>query len=253
LLGMMAQTEKIALDAASYLTVFLLVMLTEALSSVLTSHFNGCGRTKLAFYSFLISAPVNIATSVVLIFGLYGFPQMGIVGAAWGSFLGAALRLIFLTIMFYRSHGLFKQVSGWHHGNLTSATYKQFNFSWPIAATFISMTFANQACMAIYTNLNVYQFAAMTLIMPWIRIAGQLSYTWTQATGLLIAQLLGKSLPPGGVDLRIDNFCDSLDLFRLGRRNTTCTAQLFAVVIANTVSTCFKRHLWQCASCIWRY
>lgn len=200
LIDMMAHSTQIANGAAGYLHVFLLVLVAEALSSVFTSHFNGCGRTKLAFYSFLISAPVNVASSIVLIFGLYGLPELGLVGAAWGSFLGALLRLIYLALMFYRSHGLFSDVVGWLHGRLTIATGKQFNFSWPIAATFVSMTFANQACMAIYSNLSVYQFAAMTLITPWIRVAGQLGYTWTQATGILIAQLLGKSLSSADLD-----------------------------------------------------
>ena len=196
----LAHTPQIAEGAAGYMYVFLLVMLAEAVSGVFTSHFNGCGRTKLSFYSFLISAPVNVGSSILLIFGLYGFPQLGLVGAAWGSFLGAFLRLLYLAVMFYRSHGLFAEISGWLHNSLIIATRKQFNFSWPIAATFVSMTFANQACMAIYANLNVYQFAAMTLIMPWVRIGGQLSYTWTQATGILVAQLLGKSLSSAALD-----------------------------------------------------
>lgn len=200
ILDMMAHSDAIAAGASDYLQVFILVLFAEAVSSVLTSYFNGCGRTKLAFYSFLVSAPVNIGSSIVLIFGLYGFPEMGLVGAAWGSFFGAALRLLYLSWKFYFAYGLFKDVAGWLHGRLTTATRKQLQFSWPIAATFISMTFANQACTAIYSNLNVYQFAAMTLIMPWVRLAGQLSYTWTQATGILIAQLLGKSLSPAQLD-----------------------------------------------------
>jgi len=200
LLDRLAHSNEIAEAAAGYLHIFTLVLLAEALSSVFTSHFNGCGRTKLAFYSFLISAPFNIASSIVLVFGLYGFPELGLVGAACGSFLGALLRLLYLALIFYQSHGVFSDVTGWLHGRFMSSTGKQFNFSWPIAATFISMTFANQACFAIYSNLNVYQFAAMTLITPWIRIAGQLSYTWTQATGILVAQLLGKSLSPEQLD-----------------------------------------------------
>lgn len=200
LIEMMAHSIAVAEGASGYLHVFLLVLLAEAASSVFTSHFNGCGRTRLAFYSFLISAPVNVVSSIGLIFGQYGFPELGLVGAAWGSFLGAALRLLFLAFMFYRSYGIFADVIGWLHGRLLIAVHKQFNFSWPIAATFISMTFANQACMAIYSNLNVYQFAAMTLITPWVRVAGQLGYTWTQATGIIVAQLLGKSLSPQELD-----------------------------------------------------
>ena len=200
LIELMAHSDKVAEGAVGYLSVFLLVMFAEAISAALTSHFNGCGRTKLAFYSFVISAPVNVVSSIVLIFGLYGFPTMGLVGAAWGSFLGAALRMLYLAFMFHQSHGTFSHVHGWLHGRLTTATRRQFDFSWPIAATFISMTFANQACMAIYANLSVYQFAAMTLIMPWVRFAGQLSYTWTQATGILIAQMLGKSFSSEQLD-----------------------------------------------------
>jgi len=200
MLDMMAHTKDIADGAAAYLYVFVLVLLAESVSSVLTSHFNGCGRTKLAFYSFLMSAPVNVALSIVLIFGLYGFPEFGLVGAAWGSFAGALLRLLYLGFRFYFAHGLFSDVAGWLHGRLATAVHKQFHFSWPIAATFVSMTFANQACVAIYSNLNVFQFAAMTLIMPWIRFAGQLSYTGTQATGIFVAQLLGKSLTADELD-----------------------------------------------------
>ena len=200
LLELMAHSSEIAYGATRYLNVFLLVMLAEAVSGAFTSHFNGCGKTKVAFYSFLISAPVNIGSSVVLIFGLYGFPELGLAGAAWGSFIGALLRMLYLALMFYRSHGLFRDVAGWLDEHLMISTRKQFYFSWPIAATFVSMTFANQACTALYSNLNVYQFAAMTLITPWVRIAGQLSYTWAQATGILVAQLLGKSFSSEELD-----------------------------------------------------
>jgi Na+-driven multidrug efflux pump len=200
LLDLMAHSPEIADNATSYLYVFVLVMLAEAVSSVFTSHFNGCGRTKLAFYSFLISAPVNVGSSIVLIFGLYGFPELGLAGAAWGSFLGALLRMIYLAAQFYKSHGVFQDVAGWLMGSLPKAARHQFAFSWPIAATFVSMTLANQVCAGIYSNMNVFEFAAMTLIMPWVRIAGQLSYTWTQATGIIVAQLLGKALRPAVLD-----------------------------------------------------
>ena len=200
LIDRMAHSTQIAEGASGYLNAFLFVLLAESVSGVFTSHFNGCGRTKVSFYSFLVSAPANVFTSIILIFGLYGFPEMGLVGAALGSLCGAVLRLIYLATVFYQSHRLFGDVAGWVHDNLFSASIEQFRFSWPIAATFVSMTLANQVCMALYANLAVHQFAAMTLIMPWIRIAGQLSYTWTQATGIFIAQLLGKSLSAEALD-----------------------------------------------------
>lgn len=228
LFGKLAHTGAIADGATAYLHIFLLVMLAEALSAVLTSFFNGCGRTRMAFYSFLISAPVNVGSSVVLIFGWYGFPELGLVGAAWGSLLGAALRLLYLAHMYFRSELRSTETANWQKGTLLPATIEHIRFSWPIAATFVSMTFANQACMAIYSNLSVYHFAAMTLIAPWVRIAGQLSYTWTQATGILVAQLLGKS-----------HTTDELDEF-LGRawrgafKAAAVVATVYALIILST-------------------
>lgn len=200
LVNALSHSSEIAAGASAYLLIFVLVLMAEAVSASLTSLFNGCGRTRLAFYSFLISGPVNVISSIVLIYGLYGFPELGLTGAAWGSFLGAALRLIYLATMMYRSHGLFFGITGWANDSLPLSTRKQFSFSWPIAATFVSMTFAYQACNAIYASLSVYEFAAITLIMPWVRIAGQLSYTWTQATGILVAQSLGKALSSEALD-----------------------------------------------------
>lgn len=200
IVDLLAHSSSIADGAAGYLRVFLMVMFTEALSSALTSHFNGCGRTKLAFYSFVISAPANVVSSIILIFGLYGFPELGLVGAAWGSLFGAALRLFYLAYQFNQTYQLMSRSHGWVHEKLSTAVFKQFRFSWPIAVTFVSMTFASQVCTAIYANMNIYHFAAMTLITPWIRIAGQLSYTWTQATGILLAQMMGKSLSPDLLD-----------------------------------------------------
>lgn len=224
----MAHTPDIAEGAVAYLSVFLLVMLAEALSAVLTSFFNGCGRTRMAFYSFLISAPVNIVSSMVLIFGLAGFPELGLVGAAWGSFLGAALRFLFLTWMYLKYRLQLSGAQQWRPDALMDATVTHFKFSWPIAATFVSMTFANQACMAIYANLSIYHFAAMTLILPWVRIAGQLSYTWTQATGILVAQLLGKSLGSA----QLDEFLSRA--WRSAFKAAGVVAIIYAVIVFST-------------------
>ena len=41
---------------------------------------------------------VNVVVSIVLIFGFLGFEPMGIVGAAWGTFVGVSYRTVRLTL-----------------------------------------------------------------------------------------------------------------------------------------------------------
>jgi Na+-driven multidrug efflux pump len=71
---------------------------------------------------------------------------------------------------------------------LTSLT----KFSIPIGATFVSANFAAHVCALLYAKMTLPAFAALTLIVPWNMLAGQISMQWTQATGIIVAQLLGN-------------------------------------------------------------
>ncbi|MEP3345790.1 MAG: MATE family efflux transporter [Litoreibacter sp.] len=187
-----AHTPQIAELALSYLQVFAVVILVEAMAQCLTGHFNGCGETKIPFYSYLIAVPANIIMSIVLIYGLYGFPELGLVGAAVGSAMSSTLRLLYLSVRLYRRDKFFLNVEGWLRGTLAFSTKRHLIFALPIAGTFISSTLASSVAMLLYAKLNVNQFAAMTLIMPWVMVAGTFGITWAQATGIFVAQLLGR-------------------------------------------------------------
>ncbi len=59
--------------------------------------FVGIHRPWVTMWSVLEANVVNIAVSLVLIFGFFGVPAMGIVGAAWGTFAGVSYRTVRLT------------------------------------------------------------------------------------------------------------------------------------------------------------
>jgi Na+-driven multidrug efflux pump len=187
-----AHTPWVAAEAQKYLNVFVFVALLEAVGQCLSSHFNGCGKTKISFYSYLIALPVNVGFSVVLIHGLYGFPELGVVGAAIGSVIAAGVRVLFLGGLFYTSTKAFAGVEGWHNGTLKKSLTRHFAFSWPIAATFISMSVATNVCLLIQANLSINQFAALTLIVPWMHVGGTFMISWAQSIGIIVAQMLGQ-------------------------------------------------------------
>lgn len=53
-----------------------------------TQFFMGIHRPVLSMYAALTAQVVNITANYVLIFGKFGFPKMGIAGAAWGTVIG---------------------------------------------------------------------------------------------------------------------------------------------------------------------
>lgn len=200
LIDAMAPTLQMASMAKGYLAVFSIVILGEAVGQCLSSYFNGCGRTRLPLYSFCLSLPINVIASIILIHGYWGLPAFGVTGAAMGSAIAICVQVGFLAYQLVRLDGQLVQVKGWRQSTLAKTVFRHVSFSLPIAATFISATFAMHVCTLIYAKLSLNAFAAMTLIGPWIMVAGTIGMQWAQATGIIVAQLLGQKPPPDVLD-----------------------------------------------------
>lgn len=119
-------------------------------------------------------------------------PALGVKGAAIGSAVAVIIQVGFMILQLLRQDRAIFSVPGWRGGSVPSALNRHFVFALPIAATFFSAGLANHVCNLIYAKMSLNAFAAMTLIAPWIMVTGQISMQWTQATGIIVAQLLGK-------------------------------------------------------------
>lgn len=191
-LGAIAATEAMAQQSNEYLRIFTGVIVAVSVSQNITVMYNATGNSKLPFYSNLLELPINAGISYLLIYGLWGFPEMGLAGAAWGSVIAVCIRAMFLIGSLFTTQKNFLLIDGWLKHNFIQTLRYHFKKAAPIAATFITMVMTMNVCMMIYARLGVNQFAALTLIFPWVRVAGHIITAWGQATGILIGQILGK-------------------------------------------------------------
>lgn len=60
------------------------------------------GTVKISFYISIVSLVVNVAINYTLIFGKFGFPEMGIVGAAVGTFVARVLEFVIVVVYIAR-------------------------------------------------------------------------------------------------------------------------------------------------------
>jgi len=74
-----------------YLRVMLYCQFLVVFIWACNQFFMGIHRPIVTMYSAVVGQIVNVAANYVLIFGKFGFPAMGIKGAAWGTFIGLAV------------------------------------------------------------------------------------------------------------------------------------------------------------------
>ncbi|PWQ97066.1 MATE family efflux transporter [Leucothrix arctica] len=173
-----------------YLKIFSVVVFGVSVSQNITVYFNATGRSRIPMYANFLELPINVAVSVVLIYGLLGFTEMGLEGAAVGSAVAVSSRALFLVVFYSKQQA--KQIP-FDAPALTVTNVKDHaRHATPIAGTFISSILAAGVCMMIYAKLSTNEFAALVLIAPWIKVAGHLSTAWGQSTGILAGQLLGN-------------------------------------------------------------
>jgi multidrug resistance protein, MATE family len=90
----------VADDSISFLKIRSFGIFITVLISILNSFYIGLGRTKVLMYSTVVTAIVNIFLDYALIFGHFGFSELGTDGAAYASNIAELLGLLVLAINF---------------------------------------------------------------------------------------------------------------------------------------------------------
>ncbi|MBT8152977.1 MATE family efflux transporter [Epibacterium ulvae] len=94
----LGQDPQVAMDAAEYLTVMGWGIIPGLSIMVLKSTFAAQEHTKIILITQIATAVVNAAVNYVLIFGNFGAPELGLMGAALASLVTVSISTIILLI-----------------------------------------------------------------------------------------------------------------------------------------------------------
>ena len=162
----------------------------------LSCFWSGRGKTLLVMGVSLGSMVINIPFNYLLIFGEFGFPEMGIAGAAWGSILAS-----FGGLLFYI--GGFFTPSARKHFNTGSAP-----FDWELMKRMIR--FGLPAGIQLFLDLASFNLFAVILcryskdIQGAVSIAfgvNSLSFTPIAGIGQTVAIMVGQAIGARNIPL----------------------------------------------------
>ena len=89
-----------------YLRVMLLGAVTMFLSRTLTAIFRGAGDAITPMIVLIFSSIVNIVLDPLLIFGIWRFPRLGVVGSAYATVIGRGLGIVVLLYLCFKGRGV---------------------------------------------------------------------------------------------------------------------------------------------------
>jgi MATE family multidrug resistance protein len=85
-----------------YFNILMFGTIITLLRNSLNCFFSGIGRTRIVMISSVVVMVVNIGLNYILIFGKFGFPELGIQGAAYGTIIASTTGIIVLFVAYFK-------------------------------------------------------------------------------------------------------------------------------------------------------
>lgn len=181
-------------DAVMYFRIVMGGMIFNVISLVINAAQRGAGNTKIAMKTNVISNLINIVCNYLLIQGKFGFPAMGISGAALATVLGTVAACILSIRSIFFADG-FLNIQSWKWNKLsevprTLAGIFKISYSTFIEQVLLHVGYLSVALMA--ARQGNHAFAAHQVAMNLITLSFSFGDGMQAAAVSLIGQSLGK-------------------------------------------------------------
>jgi MATE family multidrug resistance protein len=164
--GMGHEPEQVELERTYYLILMSGVLVTLA-KTCLSSYFAGIGRTHVVMICDVFGLLINVPLCYAMVFGKFGFPALGIVGAGISTVVATVLAFsLFLAFYFGRKHRERFQVR--QSFSLDSPILRRF---WRLGAPGGLEMFLNVAAfnlfLLMFQSYGIAEGAAAAIVFNW--------------------------------------------------------------------------------------
>lgn len=192
----LGQEPEVSALAAEYLSIAGFAVLPALLVMVLKSYLAALERTQVVLWVTVAAVGANVAVNYALIFGNWGFPELGVRGAAVASFTVNLASFVVLAVYAARAlpeHALFHRL--WRPD--WEALGRVFRLGWPIGMTNLAEVGLFAASTAMMGWLGKLPLAAHGIAMQVTSVMFMVHLGLSNAATVRAGQAFGRGDGPG--------------------------------------------------------
>ena len=161
------------------------------LSNTLYAALRAIGIVRISFYLSIVSLVINCGINYVLIFGKFGFPEMGVAGAAIGTLVSRIVEFVIILIYCGKNQTLaiFQKGLFQPGKNLRKDFYKIYR---PIFLSTVVWAISIPVQTAILGHLSSDALAANNVATTFYQYAKVICVALSSVSGVMISNAIGK-------------------------------------------------------------
>ena len=191
-LGVLSSETEIVAAGAEYIRIMGWTYPIFTIVFLLTSLMRSVETVRIGFITSLLALVVNISLNWLLIFGKWGFPEMGAVGAAWATFAARAVELVAAAIYVFAFDKKIrlKPKDAFHIEKDYVKDYLKTGL--PMIGSGGSWGVAMSVQTAIIGRLGAAAIGANAIAAPIFQVVAVLYGSSSTASGVLIGKTVGE-------------------------------------------------------------
>lgn len=192
LLSLYTKDANVIRVAIPFLKTVSISFFFTGLTIVYTTLLRSVGNTKMAMYASLVTLTVNVILNYSLIFGNFGFPKLGVLGAAIATTFARIFELFTIIIISkVRKYDIFLKIQNFKDLNL--AFIKNFFITGlPVIGSHVIWSLGTTALFMIYARVGTKAVTAMNISGSFAGLAFIAIVGLGSAVGVIIGQELGR-------------------------------------------------------------
>jgi len=107
IIGLFTKDPAVIASGSLYLKIAIWTYIPMTFSMTVGNAMRSVGETKIPLYTSMVAIVTNLIFNYILIFGHFGFPKMGVQGAALATIIARVLEVIVIAVILQKKHFVF--------------------------------------------------------------------------------------------------------------------------------------------------